>query len=258
MMRPIVGITACYKSVSELGNDCVARKYTDAVALVADCVPLLIPTLGAALDIHSLLQGVDGILATGSTSGVEPRHYGSESQQTPDGLDTRRDATTLPLLRAAVETGVPLLAICRGHQELNVALGGSLHQFVHELPDKMDHREDISVPEEERYGPAHTVHLTRGGFLAKLFGRTRLEVNSLHWQGIDRLAPGLVVEARAEDALIEGTRVAAAPAFAVSVQWHPEWQAAEDACSRALFQAFGEACRHHRAATARPWMAAIR
>ncbi|WP_290649839.1 gamma-glutamyl-gamma-aminobutyrate hydrolase family protein [Aquisalimonas sp.] len=243
-MRPIVGVTACYKAIAEVGNHCVANKYAEAVTRAADCVPVLIPALGDELDIDSLLARLDGVLATGSPSGVEPVHYGGESsRQTPEGLDQSRDATTLPLLRAAVQAGVPVLAICRGHQELNVALGGSLHQFVHELPGKRDHREDTSVPEEERYGPVHSVRLAPNGFLAELFGREQLEVNSLHWQGIDQLAPGLVAEAWAEDGLIEGARVVDAPAFAVSVQWHPEWRAAENPYTRALFQAFGKACR---------------
>ncbi|WP_440995183.1 gamma-glutamyl-gamma-aminobutyrate hydrolase family protein [Arhodomonas sp. SL1] len=243
-MRPVVGVTACYKTVAGVGSHCVAHKYVEAVAQAADCVPVTIPALGGELDIHALLARLDGIVATGSPTGVEPVHYeGESSRQVPEGLDPYRDATTLPLLRAAVALGVPVLAICRGHQELNVALGGSLHQFVHELPDKTDHREDTSLPEEERYGAAHTVHLAPGGFLASLFGCERLSVNSLHWQGIDRLAPRLVAEAWAEDGLIEGARVADAPAFAVSVQWHPEWRAAEDPYSRKLFEAFAEACR---------------
>lgn len=247
-MRPIVGVTTCSKTVAGVGSHCVQEKYTQAVASAADCVPVLIPALGEELDIRSLLARMDGVLFTGAGTGIEPCQYGGEdSRQRPKDLDADRDATTLPLLRIAVEMGVPILAICRGHQELNVAFGGTLHQFVHDLPDKRNHREDTSVPEEERYGPAHTVHLAADGVLARLFGVERMEVNSLHWQGIDELAPDLVVEARADDGLIEAARVADAPAFAVSVQWHPEWRPDENRYSLALFRAFGEACRERAA-----------
>ncbi|MBA1146574.1 gamma-glutamyl-gamma-aminobutyrate hydrolase family protein [Ectothiorhodospiraceae bacterium WFHF3C12] len=248
-MRPIVGVTACYKTVEGVDSHCVQNKYTESVAVAADCVPVLIPALGEELDISSLLGRLDGILATGADTGVEPTRYGGEdARQAPEGLDPNRDATTLPMLRIAVELGVPLLAICRGHQELNVAFGGTLYQFVHELPGKRNHRENPAVPEDQRYGPAHTVHLAGDGFLRRLFGAERMEVNSLHWQGIHELASRLVVEARADDGLIEATRVADAPAFAVSVQWHPEWRATENRYSMALFRAFGDACRERAAA----------
>lgn len=247
-MRPIVGITACSATVAGVASHCVGDKYTRSIVVAADCVPVLIPALGSDLDIRSLLARLDGVLTTGSDTGVDPEYYGGDAvRQTPDGLDPSRDATTLPLLRMAVETGVPVLAICRGHQELNVALGGTLHQFVHELPDSRDHREDASVPKQERYGPAHTVQLAPNGFLASLLGREHIEVNSLHWQGIDRLAPRLVADAWADDGLIEATHVADAPAFAVSVQWHPEWRAEENPDSLALFQAFAKACQQRAA-----------
>ena len=243
-MRPIVGVSACSKTVAGAASHCVQEKYTEAVAFAADCVPVLIPALGGEFDIRSLLARLDGVLVTGSDTGVEPARYGGDpARQPPEDLDVSRDATTLPLLRIAVETGVPILAICRGHQELNVALGGTLHQFVHELPGKDNHREDTALPHEERYGRAHTVHLAPDGFLADLFGRDSLEVNSLHWQGIDELASELTVEARADAGLIEATRVAEASAFAVSVQWHPEWKPEGNPYSMALFRAFGDACR---------------
>lgn len=243
-MRPIVGITACFKRHAEDNpSDCVARKYTEAISGAAGCTPVLVPTLGEALDERALLDRVDGLLFTGSATGVEPARYGGPEPREEGGTDPRRDATALPLLRAAVEAGVPVLAICRGLQELNVALGGTLHQHVHELPGKLDHREDSSLPEPERYGPVHAVHLTPGGLLARLFGSERIQVSSLHWQGIDRPAPGLVVEGRAEDGLVEAVRVEGARRFAVGVQWHPEWRATRDPHSRALFHAFAASCR---------------
>lgn len=253
VMRPIVGISACSETIAGVASHCVGDKYARSIAVAAGCVPVLIPSLGENLDIHSLLARLDGVLFTGSDTGVAPHHYGDDSsRQAPDDLDSARDATTLPLLRMAVDSDVPVLAICRGHQELNVALGGTLHQFVHEQPGKRDHREDSSVPKQERYAPVHTVHLAPNGFLATLFGCERLEVNSLHWQGIDRLAPRLTVEAWADDGLIEATRVTDATGFAVSAQWHPEWQADKNPYSLALFRAFGAACSQRATARSSP------
>lgn len=252
-MQPVVGISACSESVAGVASHCVGHKYARAVAVAAECIPVLIPALGEDLDIRCLLERLDGVLVTGSDTGVEPDRYGGDStRQSSEDLDPDRDATMLPLLRIAVATGVPVLAICRGHQELNVALGGTLHQFVHEQPGKQDHREDTSVPKEERYEPVHAIHLAPDGFLARLFGRDHLEVNSLHWQAIDRVAPRLTVEAWADDGVIEATRVADAPAFAVSAQWHPEWQADQNPYSLALFRAFGAACRQRAAARTAP------
>ncbi|MBF0394998.1 MAG: gamma-glutamyl-gamma-aminobutyrate hydrolase family protein, partial [Alphaproteobacteria bacterium] len=149
--------------------------------------------------------------------------------------------TTLPLARAALAAGVPLLAICRGIQELNVALGGSLHARVHAVPGFDDHRSDPSRDLDSQFGPAHRVFLTPGGLLAKLAEATSAEVNSLHGQGIDRLAPGLIVEARAPDGLVEAVRVEDASAFALAVQWHPEWNFRSNPLSAAIFRAFGAA-----------------
>jgi putative glutamine amidotransferase len=152
--------------------------------------------------------------------------------------------TTLPLIRRALELGVPLLAICRGIQELNVALGGSLHQHVHEVAGRSDHRSDKSVPLAERYGPAHPITLTPRGILQGLLdGAATVEVNSLHGQAIDRLAPGLAVEALVPDGTIEAVRVVGVRGFALGVQWHPEWRVLDNPISRRLFAAFGAACR---------------
>ena len=161
----------------------------------------------------------------------------------PDTLhDPARDGMSLPLLRAAVEADLPVLAICRGIQELNVALGGSLHQRVHELPGRLDHRARRGLSVDARYAyDAHPVALTPGGLFERIAGASSLIVNSLHHQGIDRLAPGLVVEATAPDGQIEAVRLPDAR-FVVGVQWHPEHRLAEEPVSRALFALFGEAC----------------
>ncbi len=240
-MRPLVGIPACARMMGGHPFHVTGDKYIRAVSDGAGALPLLVPALGDGLDILDLVARLDGILITGSASNVEPHRYGGPPSAEGTLHDPARDATTLPLIRAALEAGVPLLGICRGFQELNVALGGTLHQRVHEVPGLSDHREDTTAPLEVQYGPAHPVRLTPGGVLARLAGHGDVHVNSVHGQGIDRLAPGLAVEATAPDGLVEAVRVEAAPAFALAVQWHPEWRFREDPLSTALFAAFGTA-----------------
>jgi putative glutamine amidotransferase len=221
----------------------VGEKYARAVLDAADGLPLLIPALAEELRLDELITRLDGLVFTGSPSNVEPHHYEGAPSHPGTLHDPARDATTLPLIRKAVRAGVPVLGICRGFQEINVAFGGSLHQRVHEVPGHIDHRDDESQPLEVQYGPAHEVLLQSGGLLHSLAGTDRARVNSLHWQGIERLGDGLAVEARAPDGLIEAFRVEGAARFALAVQWHPEWKVMENALSRALFSAFGGACR---------------
>ncbi len=221
----------------------VGEKYIAAVVQAAEALPLLVPVLESPLDVAEILARVDGIFFPGSPSNVEPRHY-SGPQSAPGTLhDPHRDSTTLSLIPRAVEAGVPVLGVCRGFQEMNVALGGTLHQRVQEVPGFDDHREDKEQPLEVQYGPAHEVLLESGSLLARLAGTDRIRVNSLHSQGIDQLGPDLAVEARAPDGLIEAFRVATAPSFALAVQWHPEWQVMGNPFSRALFGEFGRAAR---------------
>lgn len=256
-VTPLVGVTCCRRS-AEFGTvHQVGDKYVDSVVLGAEAVPVLIPALGEALALDPLLERLDGVLVTGSPSNVEPHHYGGPPPREGNLADPARDATTLPLIRRALELGVPLFAICRGIQELNVALGGTLHQHVHELPGRRDHRSDKSKPHPERYEPVHEIHLTPGGYLQELFdGAATIPVNSLHAQGIDRLAEGLVVEAVAEDGTIEAVRVRDARAFALGVQWHPEWRVLDNPWSRRLYAAFGAAARERAAARSRHGSAA--
>ena len=256
-VTPLVGVTCCRRS-AEFGTvHQVGDKYVDSVVLGAEAVPVLIPALGEALALDRLLERLDGVLVTGSPSNVEPHHYGGPPPREGNLADPARDATTLPLIRRALELGVPLFAICRGIQELNVALGGTLHQHVHELPGRRDHRSDKSRPHPERYEPVHEIHLTPGGYLQELFdGAATIPVNSLHAQGIDRLAEGLVVEAVAEDGTIEAVRVRDARAFALGVQWHPEWRVLDNPWSRRLYAAFGAAARERAAARSRHGSAA--
>jgi putative glutamine amidotransferase len=213
-------------------------EYVEAIRCGAGAFPLLIPSTGTPLDPAEILAQVDGLLFTGAPSNVAPVHYRQAARPGTE-MDEIRDATTLPLLRAAVQAGKPLLAICRGFQELNVALGGTLHQHVHEIPGRLDHREPADVSREMEYAPAHPIAIVPDGLLALLSGQTQAKVNSLHHQGIDRLAPGLKAEAHAPDGQIEAVSMPGAAGFLLGVQWHPEWAFAQDALSRALFQAFG-------------------
>lgn len=222
---------------------CVGEKYIAAVAEGAQAIPVLIPSLGEGLEARELLADFDGILLTGSPSNVEPHRYHGLASDPGTLHDAARDSTTLPMIPRVIEAGMPLLAICRGFQEMNVAFGGTLWQKLQEVQGYQDHREDTEAPLDEQYGPAHDIELTPEGVLARIAGERRLKVNSLHSQGVRTLGAGLAVEARAPDGVIEAFRVADAPSLALGLQWHPEWKFKENSFSRALFAAFGEAAR---------------
>ena len=242
-IKPVVLIPADVKHLGEHPVHMAGQKYIMAVSQAAGGLPLVVPAIADQLDIAALLAIADGILLTGAVSNVHPSHFGQEIHNLSLPLDTARDALTLALIRAAVAAKVPLLAICRGFQEMNVAFGGSLHQAVHEASGLNDHREAKDLPLEMQYAPAHTIKLVANGKLAKIIGNTEILVNSLHGQGLDRLGLGLVAEAHAPDGLIEAVSVECAAAFALGVQWHPEWKVMESPTSLAIFQAFGDACR---------------
>jgi putative glutamine amidotransferase len=242
---PIIGVSGCRKDIDGYEYDSAPHMFIEALEKACGAVPLIVPTLGAALDRKTLLAHVDGMLFTGSVSNVEPHHYDGPDSVEGTAHDPYRDATTLPLIREAVEAGVPILCICRGFQELNVAYGGSLHQRVFEVPGLLDHRSNPKVPILERFGTAHKMTLVEGGFFAGLVGSTEIEVNSLHGQGVDRLGDGLIVQAIAPDGMIEGLSVNGARRFAAGVQWHPEFKVMENPFSRALFGAFEEAARNN-------------
>lgn len=239
---PRVGLPTDHKQIGAHPFLAVGEKYVRAVVDGAGCLPLLVPTLDPVLPLREVLAGLDGLLLTGAVSNIEPHHYSDESSYEGNLLDPRRDATNLPLIPLAIEMGVPVLAICRGFQEVNVAFGGTLYQKVQEQPGCMDHRENRDDPLDVQYGPAHDIALVPGGLLAGLAGDTRATVNSLHGQGVRRLGEGLVVEAQAPDGLIEAYRHDG-PAFMLAVQWHPEWKVRETPFYLAIFRAFGDACR---------------
>ncbi len=246
--RPIIGIPADRRQLGLHPFHLVGEKYITAVLDAAGALPLLVPSIGRELALDALLESVDGLLLTGSRSNVEPQHYQGTPSLPGTLHDPARDATTLPLIPRAIADGVPLLGICRGFQEINVAFGGSLWQRLAEEAGLTGHHEDPQQPLDVQYGPSHVVHLAPGGQLAQIAGAERIEVNSVHHQGVRVLGAGLIEEAWAPDGLIEAFRVADAPAFALAVQWHPEWRATENPFSRALFTKFGEAARERAAA----------
>jgi putative glutamine amidotransferase len=241
--RPVIGLPADRRIIGHHPFHAVGEKYLQAIVEAADCMPLLVPALRDLVSIDEVLDVVDGLVFTGSPSNVEPVHYSGPQSREGTLHDADRDATTLPLIPVAIERGVPVLGICRGFQEMNVAFGGTLHQNLHEVPGFLDHRDDESQPLDVQYGPAHDVVLEEGGLLRGLAGTDRIRVNSLHHQGVERLSDRLVVEARAPDGVIEAFSVRGSRRFATAVQWHPEWKVMSNDFSRALFAAFGGSAR---------------
>lgn len=241
---PTVLVTSCNRQLGDHPFHIAGRKYVDAVRL-AGALPLIAPPVPVD-QLEDLLALADGILVTGSPSNVHPSHFGEEVHNPALPLDPDRDAWTLPLIRLALERGVPLLAICRGTQETNVALGGSLHQAVQEVPGHADHRAAAGQPPEVQYDLTHPVHVVPGGLLQQVTGLDEFPVNSLHGQGVKRLAEGLRVEARAPDGVVEAFSKPDAPGFNLCLQWHPEWRAADNPVSMKLLRAFGDAVRAYR------------
>lgn len=242
MTRPsIIGIPACTKTIAGYIQHATPARYGAALMTAANGLPVLLPPEGEVM--LPVLDRLDGIMFSGSPSNVAPMRYGVDFDATPSDHDPERDATTLPLIQAALERGMPLLFICRGMQELNVTLGGTLFQEVHLQPGRMDHRAGEG---ELRFAPRHVVSLS--GALARISGADEIRVNSLHGQAIDQLAPGLEVEALAPDGTIEAVRVTGAKNFAIAVQWHPEWEVTHFPDRQKLFNAFGAACQDYAAA----------
>ena len=243
--RPLVAVSACRRMIEPHPFHVAGEKYLTALADAADVLPVVMPALPDERLVSTLLQRVDGLFLTGAYSNVEPERYGGAASRSDVLHDPARDALTLPLIERAIERSVPLFAVCRGFQEVNVALGGTLHQHVEEVAGYRDHREDTREPLDVQYGPAHVVNLVEGGTLHGIAGSSAATVNSLHSQGVERLGSGLTVEAIAEDGLIEAFRVDVHEGFAIGVQWHPEWRVLENDFAHALFRSFGNACREY-------------
>jgi putative glutamine amidotransferase len=244
-MKPIVLLPCDNRDSGGHPVQLLGQKYSDAVRDQAGCLP--VPLLCTGLeDIEAYLAIADGVVLTGSPSNVHPSHFGQAVHDVTLPLDPQRDAITLPLTRRVIELGMPLLGICRGLQEINVALGGSLYQAVHEVDGRNDHRGAGGNPEatkDEAYALAHPVSIVAHGRLSGIVGANDILVNSVHGQGIDRLAPDLHVEAFAADGQIEAVSIQHHRGFSLAVQWHPEWRAGENTASKQIFAAFGDACR---------------
>ncbi|MCB1492755.1 MAG: gamma-glutamyl-gamma-aminobutyrate hydrolase family protein, partial [Rhodobiaceae bacterium] len=223
--KPIVAVTTDVKFVDGYNWHATVETYLKALVRVADVIPVLVPSLGDEIDFADLLARVDGVLVTGSRSNVHPELYGAEETEITGPHDRDRDGTSLPLIRDAIDAGVPMLAICRGIQELNVALGGSLISEVQELEGRMDHRASNADHNDIRFRIRHKAHIRDGGRLDRILGGPQVDINSLHRQAIGRLADGLTIEATAEDGTVEAVSVDCARAFAIGVQWHPEYWA---------------------------------
>lgn len=243
-MKPLIGIPA-NSNVSDIGTleQRISSKYARAVRDLSGCMPVIVPSWDWETDVQLLADRLDGVLLTGARANVHPMHFGSDEVERAAPFDENRDALVLPLLTALLERDKPVFAICRGLQELNVALGGSLHPKLQELPGHFDHRMPKTNDMDYRFALAHGVTFRKDGPFDKLNLGVHARVNSLHGQGIDRLAPGLTSEGVAEDGTIEAVSVNDAATFALGVQWHAEHKAAENPLSRALFDAFGEAAR---------------
>ena len=245
MSQPIIAIPADIRSFDGTDWHAVQQQYIRAAHAAAQLTVLIVPAMEGAYDADAILDRVDGLLVSGSASNVHPALYGLEPREADGPFDPARDATSLPLIRRAIDRGIPLLAICRGIQELNVALGGTLASEIQEQPGIWDHRKPADVDRDGMYAIRQSVFVKEGSCIAGILGPGEIKVNSLHRQAIARTAPRLQVEAVAEDGTIEAVSVIDAKAFAVGVQWHPEYWAETDRPSRQLFEAFGAAVRDY-------------
>ena len=242
---PLVGLPADTHESHGFLYHSIGDKYTRAVAEAANCSPVMIPSMIDVLQLDALLDHFDGILMTGAVSNVHPPHYGEPPSADHEPYDHARDATTLKLISRVIERGIPLFCVCRGFQELNVVMGGTLETELQRGEDRLDHRAPKNDDTDVRYGPSHVVNIRAGGMLERILGKRETMVNSIHRQGIKRLAPGLAAEATAPDGIIEAVSVREARTFAFGTQWHPEYKALNNPDSVKLIAAFGDAERAH-------------
>ncbi len=244
MSRPVIGIIGNF---AMLGDDYPAYASGEmnaaAISCVAGCLPLMVPSHPDFVRVGELMEVCDGFLLTGGRPNVHPEEYGEEATEKHGEFDRARDAVTLPLVRECVARGQPVLGICRGFQEMNVAMGGSLYPEIRELPGRMNHRMPPEGTLEEKFALRHKVILSEDSPFARIFGASEVMTNTLHGQGIKEPGPRVVIDGRAEDGTPEAIHIEGAAGFALAVQWHPEYRAAEDPVSRPLFEAFGEAAR---------------
>lgn len=245
--RPVVGVITDRRCNDGVDEDCVRVRYLEALRHSAGVVPLLLPTDCTQEEATASIARLDGLLLTGAASNVDPRLYGG-ADAAPETLDTHRDRTVMAAIKAALAGGLPVLGICRGLQELNVALGGTLSPQISQGPDRLKHTEDLNLPRDDQYRPVHVVQPEGQGVIARCLhanaGDSAVRVNSLHAQGIDRLAQALAVDARCTDGVIEAVSLFGTEHFVAAVQWHPEWFHNEDNVSLDIFRRFGAACRN--------------
>ncbi len=244
--RSLIGVVSDRRMQGEHPFHMVGEKYLQALVDGADAYPVVLPSLAEGFDVLDILNRLDGLFLTGSLSNVEPHHYMGDPSDPGTWHDPERDLAVLALIPAAIRVGMPLFAVCRGFQEVNVSFGGTLHQRVHEVPGYRVHQENPDDPLEVQYGPSHEVNFVDGGLLHSITGRKSATVNSLHSQAVDTLGDELELEARAEDGLVEAFTVRDAPGFTLGVQWHPEWKVLDNPVSSSIFRAFGDACRTYR------------
>ena len=248
--NPIIGVPVNYTPATDTTSALfsTAEKYARASMEISGTAPILIPAFGNSTQFESILDTIDGLLLTGGLANVEPHHYGGPDFPDDEAIDPERDKTVLPLIRGCIERGIPVFGICRGIQEINVAMGGTLHYRVHVLPGKNDHRmrRDTDIM-TERYELRHSITLTPNGFLHGLLGQTETMVNSLHGQSVDKVADGFVVEALSPDGVIEAIHMPDAKRLTVGVQWHAEWHPQKHDLAKKLFGEFGDAAHDHAA-----------
>ena len=243
--RPLIGVISDRRMQGEHPFHMVGEKYLQALADGSDANPVALPSLAEGFDLLGIIDRLDGLFLTGSPSNLEPHHYLGEASEPGTWHDPERDLAALALIPAVIRAGMPLFAVCRGFQEVNVSFGGTLHQRVHEVPPFRVHKENPADPLDIQYGPSHQVEFVAGGVLQTITGQKGAIVNSLHSQAVDSLGDELEVEAWVEDGLVEAFTVRDAPGFTLGVQWHPEWKVLEDPVSEAIFRAFGDACRSY-------------
>ncbi|MBD8893830.1 gamma-glutamyl-gamma-aminobutyrate hydrolase family protein [Roseibium litorale] len=248
MTKPLILVTSDVKPVDGYNWHAAPSTYLKAVISGADALPVILPSFGADIDLDAVLDRVDGVLATGSRSNVNPELYGGEATEANGPYDPERDATSLPLLRRAIERGIPVFAICRGMQELNVAMGGTLLSEIQDLDGRDDHRAPVSEHQDERFKIAHPIAVKPGSQLEAVVSSPEINVNSLHRQALGTLGEGVEVEASAEDGTIEAVSIKNACGYVLGTQWHPEYWVGSDAPSAKLFKAFGDAARAYRSA----------
>lgn len=243
MTRPVIGIIGNrYLVNDEYPTHAGGRMTSEAVSKVSGAVPLIVPSDPELVDIPDLLDACDGFVLTGGRPNVHPEEYGHDETEAHGTFDRARDRLVLPLVRACIERGQPILGICRGFQEVNVAMGGTLHPEIRELPGRENHRMPPDGTLEEKFALRHWVRLGEGPFRG-VFGADKVLTNTLHGQGIDAPGPRVIVDGWAPDGTPEAIYIEGARGFCLSVQWHPEWNAAADPVSRPLFEAFGQAAR---------------